>query len=121
MSKSYAQILQQIETLRAEAEAVRRKEVEGVIARIKEAIAVYGLTAADLGFETSPPPAAPLARKATGRGTAAKRAAKPAKGQGDRVVRYRDEAGNTWGGRGPRPRWLRKALASGRTLEELEV
>ena len=116
MNKSYSEILQQIESLRVEAETARLKEIEGVVSRIKEAIAVYGLTAADLGLADAQKPAA---------------ASKPAKDTrkragtshqtGTRPVRYRDEAGNTWGGRGPRPRWLRNALASGKTLEDLAV
>jgi len=32
--------------------------------------------------------------------------------------KFQDGQGNSWGGRGPRPAWLRAALASGRTLEE---
>ena len=113
MSKSYAQILQQIESLKAEAETARRKEIEGVVARIKEAIAVYGLTAADLGFSNGQKPA----RRAGGSRQRTERAS-----AGDsRPVRYRDEAGNSWGGHGPRPRWLRNALASGKTLRDLEV
>lgn len=35
--------------------------------------------------------------------------------------RYRDENGNTWIGRGIRPRWLKDALAAGKTLEQLAV
>ena len=50
MTKSYAQIVKQIETLKQEAEKARRKEIEGVVGRIREAITVYGLTADDLGF-----------------------------------------------------------------------
>lgn len=114
MTKSYTQILQQIESLKAEAEAVRRQEVEGVIARIKEAIAVYGLTAEDLGLAPQP------------RGRSNASPAKPARAKGKasaaqegKAVRYRDDAGNTWGGRGPRPRWLRNALAAGKTLDDL--
>lgn len=34
-------------------------------------------------------------------------------------VLYRDGAGNSWTGRGPRPRWLKEALEGGKTLEEL--
>ncbi|VTU28342.1 DNA binding protein, nucleoid-associated [Variovorax sp. SRS16] len=34
-------------------------------------------------------------------------------------VLYRDGAGNSWSGRGPRPRWLKDAIAGGKTLEEL--
>lgn len=117
MTKSYTQILEQIESLRAEAEAVRRQEVEGVIARIKEAIAVYGLTAEDLGLVAD--------SKAAARGS---KSAAPDKSRGSRrkaagvpTIKYRDEAGNTWGGRGPRPRWLRNALTSGKTLKDLEA
>lgn len=32
---------------------------------------------------------------------------------------YRDQAGNRWSGMGPRPRWLKEALAAGQTLEQL--
>jgi len=32
---------------------------------------------------------------------------------------YRDEAGHTWSGMGPRPRWLKEALEAGKTLEEM--
>jgi DNA-binding protein H-NS len=34
-------------------------------------------------------------------------------------VIYRDQSGNKWSGMGPRPRWLKEAVAAGRTLEEL--
>ena len=40
----------QIAKLQAQAEALRAKEVAGVVARIREAIVHYGLTVADLGF-----------------------------------------------------------------------
>ena len=50
MTKSYAQIVKQIESLKQEAEKARRKEIEGVVGRIRDAIAVYGLTADDLGL-----------------------------------------------------------------------
>ena len=48
MTKTYAQLVKQIESLQGEADKLRRKEVEGVISRIRDAITVYGLTAADL-------------------------------------------------------------------------
>ena len=44
-----------------------------------------------------------------------------AKAKGPAVVRYRDENGNTWVGRGKRPQWLRDALTAGKKLEELAV
>lgn len=35
------------------------------------------------------------------------------------VIKYRDEAGNAWTGRGKRPQWYLAALASGKTAEQL--
>jgi len=112
MAKTYAQIQKQIDVLAREAEKLKRKEVDEVVARIKEAIAAYGLTAADLGLRASRKAAATSARKSS-------------KGQrktkGARAAKYRDGADNVWGGRGPRPQWLRDALASGKKLEDFAV
>lgn len=120
MTKTYTDLMKQIETLREEAERVRRDEVAGVVARIKEAIAVYGLTAADLGLS----PAARGGRPAKAPATPARRGAAKAKGRGKAAgpaAKYRDEQGRTWGGRGPRPLWLREALNAGRKLEDFAV
>ena len=114
MTKTYAQIIKQIETLKQDAEKVRRKEVAGVVSRIQEAIAVYGLTAADLGFDGKKPPKA-KAKAAPTRRKAAKRASAPA------AVKYRNDSGGTWGGRGKRPDWLRAALAEGKSLDDFAV
>lgn len=111
-TKTYDQIQQQIAELQAEAEKLRRQEIEGVVARIREAIEHYQLTPADLGFKFAGAAAKP-ARKPKAQRKAAKRAAS--------VVAYRDEAGNTWGGRGKRPQWLRDALAGGRALDDFRV
>ncbi|MES2186354.1 MAG: H-NS histone family protein [Pseudomonadota bacterium] len=115
MSKTYAQIQQQIETLKEQAEKLKRKEVEGVIGRIKEAITAYGLTAADLGLDGS-------ASRNRSRGPVAKRGPKPGrKAKTAGVVKFRNEAGKVWGGRGPRPQWLREALATGKSLQDFAV
>ena len=114
MSKTFAEIVQQIEELKAEAERTRREEVGGVIARIKEAIAAYGLKPADLGFGGGAQRGKPAAKARPGR--------KPRKGAGAaKGAKFRDANGNVWGGRGPRPRWLREALQSGRKLEDFAV
>jgi DNA-binding protein H-NS len=42
----------QIAALQTQADALRKKEVAEVVAKIKDAIAHYGLTAADLGLAT---------------------------------------------------------------------
>jgi DNA-binding protein H-NS len=114
MTKTYAQILKQIKVLQADADKVRVKEVEGVVGRIREAISVYNLSAEDLGFGTKakgPKQAAAEPKKRAGR-KAAKTAA---------VVKFRNETGGTWGGRGKRPQWLRDALAAGKTLADFAV
>ena len=118
MKKTYAQIVKQIQVLQQEADKLRRDEIGGVVARIREAIQHYGLTAADLG----------LSPKAAGSTTvAAKPAAKTrrkstkAKAAGARAVKFRDEAGRTWGGIGKRPQWLRDALAAGKSLQDFAV
>jgi DNA-binding protein H-NS len=34
-------------------------------------------------------------------------------------IRYKDDAGNSWSGFGPKPRWLKAALDAGKSLEDL--
>jgi DNA-binding protein H-NS len=118
MTKTYAQLMKQIETLNQEAEKLKRKEIDGVISRIKEAIDAYGLTAADLGLSGARAPrsrgAATAPAKPTRRRTRAGSKYVP-------QVKYRDGEGNTWVGRGPRPQWLRDAIASGKTLQDFAV
>ncbi|MFS8930977.1 ParB/RepB/Spo0J family partition protein [Cupriavidus taiwanensis] len=45
--------------------------------------------------------------------------AAPSNKTGRPAVRYRDENGNTWTGRGKRPGWVEAALKDGKTLDEL--
>jgi DNA-binding protein H-NS len=120
MTKTYLQVLKQIENLKAEAEKLRRNEIEGVVSRIREAISHYGLTAADLGLGGGARSAGPkLARGKPGR-----KPGRPKKifGTKSKVApKFRDENGNTWAGRGKRPIWLRDALAGGRKLEDFAI
>ena len=118
MAKSYEQIQRQIEALQAEAEKLRRKEVDEVIGRIRQAIDHYGLTAADLGLATGARKNAKLPA-AGGDKSAAKRRKKAGPKPAARTVKFKDDQGNTWGGMGKRPAWFKAALASGKTSEEL--
>ncbi len=46
----------------------------------------------------------------------------PSKNGRDKVaVKYKDDQGNTWSGRGKRPAWLVEALDQGRSLEDFAV
>lgn len=113
MAKTYAQIQLQIEKLKAEADALRKKETAGVIARIKEAIAHYGLTSEDLFGKESRGKVDATENKSLVR--------RKSKIKGQKVaVKYRD-GDNTWSGRGNRPRWLVAKLSDGRTLEDFLV
>ena len=111
MTKTYAQLQKQIAKLEQEAEAIRKKEVTGVIGRIQEAIKHYGLTTDDL----FPKAAAKSAKvsKAAAKPKAAKKPPAPAK--------YTDGAGKTWNGVGKRPGWFVAALAAGKTSKDLEI
>ena len=110
----------QIAALQAQADALRKKEVTDVIAKVKDAIVHYGLTAADLGFgkaagQLDKPPAAVGGKPAKKVRKSA--VARPAV----KVVKYEDDQGHTWGGIGKRPGWFKAALAAGKTAEELLV
>lgn len=116
MARTLEQVNAEIAKLQREAEALKAKEVAGVIARIQEAIAYYELTVEDL-FAPGKPRAA---RKAAAKPAPAKTRQKSAtKSAG--VVRFKDENGNTWTGHGKRPRWFVAALKAGRTPQDLEV
>lgn len=119
MAKTLAQLNAQIAELQKKVDAVKAKEAIGVIERIKEAIAHYGLTAADLGF-SGPTAKGVKAIEASGQVVPRKRRKKATKKPGG-VIRYRDEAGNAWTGHGKRPRWFLAALESGKMPQELEV
>jgi DNA-binding protein H-NS len=100
MAQTYAQLQTRIHELQQQAEMLRTQEMQGVIDRIKVAIAHYGLTPEHLF------------------GAAAKRAARNSKAG---AAKYGDGQGNVWSGKGKRPNWLREAIASGRSLEDFSM
>lgn len=101
---TYASISREIAALQAQADAIKKKEAAEVIARIKEAIAEYDLSAKDLGL-------------VGGRG-----ASKSGRKSGTTAAGgYADGQGNTWSGHGRRPQWFLNAIASGKTQDELKV
>jgi DNA-binding protein H-NS len=99
MAQTYAQLQDQIAKLQAKADSVRNEELAAVMARIREDIKAYKITMQD------------LFGKSVG-------AARKGKAKSSRQAKYGDGAGNVWVGRGPRPQWLRDALAAGKKLEE---
>ena len=105
MTKTYAQLSREIASLQATAEKLRAAEIKAAVAKANELIATYGLTANDLKFSKSTSsPSVPAAARAVASD-----------------ARYSDGKGNTWGGRGPRPAWLKDALAAGQALQSFET
>jgi len=83
----------------------QREERASAVAQVKALMSQYGLTLADLGARSVP--AAPPPKKPTG---------------GKVPVKYRDPAtGDSWSGRGLQPKWLKAALAGGRSLSDFSV
>lgn len=98
---SYQEILNQIETLKQQAEDARKQELAGAIAEIKGLMAKHGITVADLG--------------------AGGRAVK-GKAKGGAAAKYRDPvSGKTWSGRGRRPAWVAALEASGKSLDSCKI
>ena len=96
--KSYSTIKAEIAKLERQAEVARKAEIAGVVEKIKKAIAVYGLTATDLGFAGGKTMQAANARQAK---TGAKAPAPTG------VAKYRDpKTQKTWTGRGRPPAWI---------------
>lgn len=123
MAKTYEQIQQQIEKLQRQAKALQAVEAQGVIDRIKEAIRHYSLTAEQLGFDAAKPAtSAAMPTSLASSEPAKKQVSNTApRSAGKGKAQFSDESGNVWGGRGPRPAWLRAALASGHDINEFRI
>ena len=96
---SYKDLLNQIESLKQQAEAQRKSEIAAVVAEIRAKMQEYGITPADLG--------AVRAVRAKGGSVAAK---------------YRHPAsGATWSGRGKMPKWLQAEVGTGKRKEDFLI
>jgi len=112
MATSVSRIHAQIAKLQQQADALKQAAVK----RVQREIELHGLTAEDLfGSGTSvgngrranaiAPTKPAKAKKAAGAKTA-------------KAAKYGDSAGNSWGGMGKRPQWLRDALEQGASIED---
>lgn len=119
MAKTFSSIQRQIEKLQKEAAALKVKEIGSVVERIRGAIDFYGLTPADL-FETKTRAQA-KGKRAGAAGSVAKASANKTNKKTESVIKYKDEAGNSWTGHGKRPGWFKAALEAGKTVEDLLV
>lgn len=98
-------LLAQKADLERKIQETQRNERQAAVDKVRALMAEFGLSVEDLGGKAS----GPGRKKASGDGT--RKAA----------VKYRDAAGNTWSGRGLQPRWLKEALAKGKSLSDFSV
>ncbi len=97
----YKDLLQQIESLKKQAEEVRQQEIAEAIKDIKATMSEYGITPADLGFSV---------------------AARAGKSKAPAAAKYRNPAtGDTWSGKGRAPKWLLEAETSGQRREQFLI
>lgn len=101
------EIQNQIASLEEEAVRVRAAEIGPAIEKIKGLMSLYKISVTDLGFKES-------SERNTGTST-------PEKSGKKADIKFRDNDGNSWSGRGLKPKWLSSALANGRSLDEFQV
>jgi DNA-binding protein H-NS len=100
MSSIQELLAQKAELEKKIADAQRTAKADA-IAKVKALMAEYGLTAADL---------------------AGRSAAPKAEGTKKVAAKYRDPAtGQTWSGRGLKPKWLQAALGTGKSLADFAL
>ena len=102
MSASLQELIAQRDALERQIELTKKQNRSDAIAKVRALMNEYGLTTADLSTRSAP------------KSTARKGAKVP--------VKYRNKTtGDTWSGRGLRPRWLNAAVAAGRKIQEFAV
>lgn len=109
------QIGEEIAKLQTEMEKALAAEKADVVAKIKTAVAHYGITAAEIGLGSAGK------GKSAAKAKGGSKAKVKAKVKAEPRVKYKDDAGNVWSGYGPKPKWFVDALAAGKTADELRA
>lgn len=105
MATSISRLNAQIAKLQKQADDLRQSAVK----RVQREIELHGLTAEDI-FGTG-------GTVGNGRKTTSAKKTKLKSASAPRAAKFGDNAGNTWGGMGMRPQWLKAALDGGATLD----
>jgi DNA-binding protein H-NS len=101
---SYDELLKVAEAASKMAEGKKLEAKQALILEFQKRAADLGLSLVETTGKGRRGP-----RKASGSAPAA------------RPIKYRDAAGNSWQGVGPRPAWLKEALDKGATLDDFKV
>jgi DNA-binding protein H-NS len=101
-------LLAQRASLEKQIAEFQKEQRADAIARVKTLMSEYGLSLAEIGSKSAPAPVAQAKKqKLAGRKVAPK---------------YRNPAtGDTWSGRGLKPKWLAAAVADGRSLSDFAL
>lgn len=113
------EIQAQIEALKKQAEAIRTKDFVVTVAEIRAKMSAFGITVKDLQA-----PAKKSARKSKGAPAGNIKVSKGVKGpkSGAKVeAKYRGPNGESWSGRGLRPKWMAALIDQGRAKEDFAV
>ena len=102
MTEAIQALEKQAAELAAQISAAKTAAKAGAIAAVKATMAQHGLTVADV----------------CGTLSAVKRVGKPT---GKVAPKYQNTAGDTWTGRGMKPKWLTAALSAGATVEQFKI
>ena len=110
---TYAELDELMELAKHAREGKLEEARRSLMQEFEEKAASIGLTTAQLfGQEARGPE----------KGKRGRRAAEPQPGpKGDPVVKFRSPHGETWSGRGRKPKWLTQAEANGQSTEEFRV
>ena len=105
--ESIKDLIAQREALEKKIKDAQRNERQAAISQVRELMATFELTAADLTSRKPPATSKRSANSTAGRKVAAK---------------YRHaKTGDSWSGRGLQPKWLRAELAAGKKLSDFAV
>lgn len=110
-----------IAELQQQAAQIKSKEFSSTVADILAKMSAFGITVADLKAAQgkSKSVRGGRSKSVAGKASTKKQTSKLA---GQKVApKYRNEAGQTWTGRGVAPKWLSDAVASGRSKEDFLI
>lgn len=98
-------LIAQKEALERQIEEAKRSNREEGLSKLREIMEQYSLTAADLNGSV---------REA--------RASTKGKSTGKVAAKYKNpETGDTWSGRGLKPKWLKAAIEGGKKIEDFAI
>lgn len=104
LERERARLVQEQEAIDAQIAEQKLQKRQDAVSQIRGLMASHGITVADLASHDDP-------KKRKAPGDPSRKVA----------PKFRDEAGNTWSGRGLPPKWLAAAVAGGRTLESFRI